>query len=106
MRTPVHALLALIGFAFAAASCGGETATPAATDPGTAGTEAATGTEATSAMAASTEIPACPVEQSLADYAPCDCFGTVVTDVKTQYADCVAPLAVICCPGRQEPVCE
>jgi len=49
-------------------------------------------------------VPACPIEKNLASYVPCDCFGTIVTDVTTIIPGCTKTIK--CCPGAKAPVCE
>jgi hypothetical protein len=49
-------------------------------------------------------VPKCPNEVNLATKTPCDCYGTIVTDVKKEFPDCTK--IVKCCPGQKKPVCE
>lgn len=81
-----------------------------------AGPEAAVGEDAAPEAAAeaavedaapeAAAVAKCPNEVNLATKVPCDCYGTVVTDVAVQYPDCVSPKKVVCCPGSKEPICE
>jgi len=49
-------------------------------------------------------LPACPIEKDLTSYVPCDCYGTLVTDIATAIPGCTS--TVKCCPAKKGLVCE
>jgi hypothetical protein len=60
---------------------------------------------ATVPEAAADATPKCPDEVDLSKTTlPCDCYGTLVSDPKTDLPSCT--LTVKCCPGEQGLKCE